>query len=368
MNKKDYYEVLGVSKNATDAEIKSAFRKLAKKYHPDVNKEPDAAEKFKEAQEAYAVLSDEAKRRQYDQYGHAAFDGMNGGAGFDFSDFDFGDIFDGIFGGGFGGFGFGGSRRNNQSRQRRGADKLMRINLSFEEAAFGCKKTIKVDVNETCSECNGKGGKGEKKCSTCHGSGSVTSEQRTILGSFMTKSTCPNCGGKGVTYDTTCSKCRGKGMTRKNAEIEVKIPSGVDTGNQLRLSGKGDAGVNGGPNGDLYLEFQVKDHPLFIRDDNDIYLELPITITDALLGCKKEVPTLYGNVKLVIPAGSQSGDKHRIKGKGIEDLHSGSKGNMYVVLKVVIPSKLDRGQKKLFEELSKTNLETSEFKKIKEYL
>lgn len=368
MNKKDYYEVLGVSKNATDAEIKSAFRKLAKKYHPDVNKEPDAAEKFKEAQEAYAVLSDEAKRRQYDQYGHAAFDGMNGGAGFDFSDFDFGDIFDGIFGGGFGGFGFGGSRRNNQSRQRRGADKLMRINLSFEEAAFGCKKTIKVDVNETCSECNGKGGKGEKKCSTCHGSGSVTSEQRTILGSFMTKSTCPNCGGKGVTYDTTCSKCRGKGITRKNAEIEVKIPSGVDTGNQLRLSGKGDAGVNGGPNGDLYLEFQVKDHPLFIRDDNDIYLELPITITDALLGCKKEVPTLYGNVKLVIPAGSQSGDKHRIKGKGIEDLHSGSKGNMYVVLKVVIPSKLDRGQKKLFEELSKTNLETSEFKKIKEYL
>ena len=272
MNKKDYYEVLGVSKNATDAEIKSAFRKLAKKYHPDVNKEPDAAEKFKEAQEAYAVLSDEAKRRQYDQYGHAAFDGMNGGAGFDFSDFDFGDIFDGIFGGGFGGFGFGGSRRNNQSRQRRGADKLMRINLSFEEAAFGCKKTIKVDVNETCSECNGKGGKGEKKCSTCHGSGSVTSEQRTILGSFMTKSTCPNCGGKGVTYDTTCSKCRGKCMTRKNAEIEVKIPSGVDTGNQLRLSGKGDAGVNGGPNGDLYLEFQVKDHPLFIRDDNDIYL------------------------------------------------------------------------------------------------
>lgn len=369
MNKRDYYEVLGVSKNASEAEIKSAFRKLAKKYHPDVNKEPDAAEKFKEAQEAYAVLSDESKRRQYDQYGHAAFDSMNGGAGFDFSDFDFGDIFEGLFGSGFGGFGFGGSRsRGAQNRARKGADKLMRINLTFEEAAFGTKKDIKLDISDKCDECNGKGGKGEKKCSTCHGSGTVTTEQRTILGSFMTKSTCPHCAGKGVTYDTTCSKCRGKGTIKKNTTIEVKIPAGVDTGNQLRLAGKGDAGLNGGPNGDLYLEFQVKDHPIFLRDDNDIYLELPITITDAVLGCKKEIPTLYGNVKLVIPSGSQSGDKHRIKGKGIEDVHSGSKGNMYVILKVVIPNKLDRHQKKYFEELSNTNLETNEFKKIKEYL
>ena len=368
MNKRDYYEVLGVNKDASEAEIKSAFRKLAKKYHPDVNKEPDAAEKFKEAQEAYAVLSDEAKRRQYDQYGHAAFDGMNGGAGFDFSDFDFGDIFEGLFGSGFGNFGFGGSRRGSQNRARKGADKLIRMNLTFDEAVFGTKKTIKIDVNDTCSECDGKGGKGEKKCSTCHGTGSVTTEQRTILGSFMTKSTCPNCRGKGYTYDSTCSKCHGNGSVRVNKEIDVKIPSGVDTGNQLRLAGKGDSGSNGGPNGDLYIEFQVKDHPLFVRDENDIYLELPITITDAVLGCKKDIPTLYGNVKLVIPAGSQSGDKHRIKGKGVEDLHRGSKGNMYVVIKVVIPSKLDRNQKKLFEELALTNLETSEFKKIKEYL
>ena len=368
MNKRDYYEVLGVSKDASEAEIKSAFRKLAKKYHPDVNKEPDAAEKFKEAQEAYAVLSDEAKRRQYDQYGHAAFDNMNGGAGFDFSDFDFGDIFEGLFGSGFGNFGFGGSRRGSQNRARKGADKLIRMNLSFDDAVFGTKKTIKIDINDNCDECNGKGGKGEKKCSTCHGTGSVTTEQRTILGAFMTKSACPNCGGKGYTYESTCSKCRGKGIIKRNVEIDVKIPAGVDTGNQLRLAGKGDAGSNGGPNGDLYIEFQVKDHPLFVRDDNDIYLELPITITDAVLGCKKDVPTLYGNVKLVIPAGSQSGDKHRIKGKGVEDIHRGSKGNMYVVIKVVIPTKLDRNQKKLFEQLSETNLETSEFKKIKDYL
>ena len=368
MNKRDYYEVLGVSKDASEAEIKSAFRKLAKKYHPDVNKEPDAAEKFKEAQEAYAVLSDEAKRRQYDQYGHAAFDNMNGGAGFDFSDFDFGDIFEGLFGSGFGNFGFGGSRRGSQNRARKGADKLIRMNLSFDEAVFGTKKTIKIDINDNCDECNGKGGKGEKKCSTCHGTGSVTTEQRTILGAFMTKSACPNCGGKGYIYESTCSKCRGKGNIKRNVEIDVKIPAGVDTGNQLRLAGKGDAGSNGGPNGDLYIEFQVKNHPLFVRDDNDIYLELPITITDAVLGCKKDIPTLYGNVKLVIPAGSQSGDKHRIKGKGVEDIHRGSKGNMYVVIKVVIPTKLDRNQKKLFEQLSETNLETSEFKKIKEYL
>ena len=326
MNKRDYYEVLGVSKDASDKEIKSAFRKLAKQYHPDVNKAPDAAEKFKEAQEAYAVLSDEGKRKQYDQYGHAAFDQMNGGAGFDFSDFDFGDIFSEIFGGGFG---FGGGGRSTGPRRQKGADKLMRINLTFEEAVFGTKKTINVDVSDECPNCDGKGGLGEKTCSKCHGSGRISS----------------------------------------NKDIEVKIPAGVDTGNQLRLAGKGDAGRNGGPNGDLYLEFRVKDHELFVRDDNDIYLEVPVTITEAVLGCKKEVPTLYGNVKLSIPPGSATGDKHRLKGKGIEDVHSGSKGNMYVVLNVVIPQKLSRDQKKLFESLNETNLESGDqFKKIRDYI
>ncbi|MBQ9072138.1 MAG: molecular chaperone DnaJ [Bacilli bacterium] len=373
MNKRDYYEVLGVSKNADEKEIKSAFRKLAKKYHPDVSKEPDAAEKFKEAQEAYAVLSDEQKRKQYDQFGHAAFDQMNGGAGFDFSDFDFsdifGDLFGSAFGGGFSNFGgFGGGSSRGSSRARRGSDRLMRVDLTFEEAVFGCKKEINVDVYEECDECHGKGGKGEKTCSTCHGNGSVTMQQNTLFGTFATRTTCPDCRGKGKTYESTCSHCRGTGSVKENKDLEVKIPAGVDTGNRLRLAGKGDSGSNGGENGDLYLEFRVKEHPLYERDGNDIYLELPITITDAVLGCKKEIPTLYGNVKLTIESGANTGDKHRLKGKGVEDLHSGSKGNMYVIINVVIPEKLDRKQKKLFEELSDTNLKTSEFKKIEDYL
>lgn len=372
MNKRDYYEILGVSKDADEKEIKSAFRKLAKKYHPDVSKEPNAAEKFKEAQEAYAVLSDEQKRSQYDKFGHAAFDQMNGGAGFDFSDFDFSDIFSDLFGGAFGGgfssfSGFGGNSRQS-NRAQRGSDKLMRIDLSFEEAVFGCKKEINIDVYEECNDCRGKGGKGEKTCSTCHGSGTVTMQQNTLFGSFMTRTTCSDCKGKGKTYESICSHCRGTGKVKENKNLEVKIPAGVDTGNRLRLSGKGDSGSNGGSNGDLYLEFRVKDHSLYERDGNDIYLELPITITDAVLGCKKEIPTLYGNVKLTIESGANTGDKHRLKGKGVEDLHSGSKGNMYVIINVVIPQKLDKKQKKLFEELDETNLKTTEFKKIEDYL
>lgn len=365
MNKRDYYEVLGVDKNASEAEIKSAFRKLAKKYHPDVSKEPDAAEKFKEAQEAYAVLSDANKRRQYDQFGHSAFDQMGGAgaSGFDFSDFDFSDIFGDIFGSGFG---FGGRSSN---RSRRGNDTLVRIDLTFEEAVFGCKKDVKIDTMVECDSCNGKGGHGEKTCQTCHGSGQVTSEQRTIFGSFATRSTCQTCHGKGVTYDTKCSKCHGEGRIRENKTVEVKIPAGVDTGNKLRLNGKGEAGVNGGPNGDLYLEFKVKSHPLFERDENDVYLTLPITITEAVLGCKKDVPTLNGTVKLSIPAGSKTNDKHRLKGKGIADPQTGRKGDMYVIIDVHIPKKISRDQKKLFEALSKTKLDDSDkFDKIRKYL
>lgn len=368
MNKRDYYEVLGVDKSASEAEIKSAFRKLAKKYHPDVSKEPDAAEKFKEAQEAYAVLSDSAKRSQYDQFGHAAFEnnGAGGMGGFDFSDFDFSDIFGDLFGGGFGFGSRGGSRTN---RPQRGNDKLLRVRLTFTEAVFGTTKAINTDVTETCSECDGKGGFGETTCSECHGSGYVTSEQRTLLGAFMTKTSCPKCHGKGKTFDHICNHCRGKGNIRVNKTLDVKIPAGVDSGSQLRLSGKGEAGVNGGPNGDIYLEFIVEEHDLYKRNEDDVYIELPLTITDAVLGCKKDIPTLYGKVKLSIPAGSNTGDKHRLKGKGIENVHNHRPGDMYVILKVVSPKKLSRDQKKLFEQLAKTNLEdSSEFKKFNKYL
>ena len=369
MNKRDYYEILGVSKTASQDEIKSAFRKLAKKYHPDVSKEPDAAEKFKEAQEAYAVLSDESKRKQYDQFGHAAFTNNGyGGAqgGFDFGDFDFSDIFGDLFGSSFG-FGSRSSSRGN--RARKGNDSLMRINLTFEEAVFGCTKTIHLDTNDKCSECNGKGGHGEKTCPTCNGRGQESRQQNTIFGTFMTNTTCSTCSGKGVVFESNCSKCHGTGRIKANKEIEVKIPAGVDDGNRLRLAGKGEAGLNGGPNGDVYLEFSIKSHPLFERDENDIYLVLPITITDAVLGAKKDVPTLYGTVTLTIPAGSKTNDKHRLKGKGIPDVNSGRKGDMYVILDIETPKKLSREQKKLFEELKKTNLEdSSNFDKIKKYI
>lgn len=373
-DKRDYYEVLGVSKSATKDEIKSAFRKKAKQYHPDLNKDnPDAAEKFKEAQEAYEVLSDEQKRKMYDQYGHAGVSGSAGGgfsgfggAGFDASDFDFGDIFDNIFGGGFGGFS---SSSSSRSRATRGSDLLMGVKLTFEEAVYGCEKDINIDVVEDCSDCGGKGGHGESTCDRCHGSGTITSEQRTILGSFMSKTTCPSCGGTGKTYESKCSTCRGKGKVKKNKTITVNVPAGIDTGDRLRVSGKGNPGSNGGPNGDLYLEFQVSEHEYFKRDGDDIYLTVPITITEAILGCKKDIPTLYGNVKLTIPEGSESGDKHRLKGKGIENVRSGVNGNMYVILRIIVPKKLSRDQKKLFEKLDETDLESgNDFKKIRDYV
>ena len=366
MNKKDYYEVLGVDKNATDQEIKSAFRKLAKKYHPDVSKEPDAAEKFKEAQEAYAVLSDQEKRRPYDQFGHAAFEQQYGSqGGFDFSGFDFSDIFGDLFGSSFG---FGGSSRNS-NRARRGEDKLVRMNLTFEEAAFGCKKTLNVNINETCDECSGKGGLGERICPTCNGTGTMTKEQSTLFGTFMTRTTCTTCKGVGKTYDKKCTHCKGTGTINENKELNVKIPAGVDTGNRLRLSGKGEAGINGGPNGDIYIEFNVKPHPLFEREEENIYLTLPITITDAVLGTKIDVPTLTGPVKLTIPAGSKTGDKHRLKGKGLDVPNSSRKGDMYVILKIEVPQKLSKEQKKLFEALKETKLDdTPSIKNIKKYL
>ena len=372
MAKRDYYEVLGVDKNADEKEIKMAFRRLAKKYHPDVNKGSDAEEKFKEAQEAYAVLSDENKRKQYDQFGHAAFENGGGGfssGGFDFSGFDFSDIFDNIFDFGMGGSSFGFSSSSKKGRRKsRGSDSLLVMEITFMEAALGCTKEIEITTTDTCSLCSGKGGFGEHTCEECHGSGTITGSQNTLFGSFLTKTTCPSCGGEGVTFDKTCSKCRGKGRVKSVKNVDVKVPEGVDTGNRIRLSGMGEASPNGGPNGDLYIEFKVKEHEFYEREGNDVYLEVPITITEAILGCKKDVKLLNSVVTLTIPAGSNSGDKHRIKGKGIKDVNYHNAGDFYVIIKVVTPKKLSREQKKLIEKLNDTDLSDKSIDKYNKFL
>lgn len=375
---KDYYETLGVSKNASDAEIKSAFRKLAKQYHPDLNKEEGAEAKFKEINEAYTVLSDEQKRKQYDQFGHDAYTqgasqggfggagGFGGFGGFNAEDIDLGSIFGDLFGGGFG---FGGGGRNQRNRPTKGRDSLVRVNLSFEEAVFGCKKTINIDLDSECEHCNGKGGSDEVTCSTCGGRGRVVEQRQTMFGMFQTETTCPDCNGKGRAFKNVCRHCSGNGHVIKNKEIEVTVPEGVDTGHQLRISGKGAAGYNGGPNGDIYIEFRVKEHPIFERKENDVYLEVPITVTEATLGCKKEIPTLTGSVVIDIEAGSQPGDNLRLKGKGIKDPNRKKYGDFYVVLNVVIPTKLDRKQKDLFKQLDNTDLDNdSAFKEFRKYL
>jgi len=364
MNKKDYYEVLGVDKNASESDIKSAFRRLAKKYHPDVSKEENAAEKFKEAQEAYAVLSDPEKRRQYDQFGHSAFN--NNGAGFSgFEGFDFGNVSD-IFEDLFGGMGFGGgrSRTRNSNAPRKGNDVLHRLTIDFEEAVYGTKKDIKINVDENCEECHGKGGFNSKTCGECHGSGTITTEQRTMFGSFVSKTTCPYCKGAGTTYEKMCTECHGSGKVTNRKTITVTVPAGIDSENRLRIAGKGGAGTNGGPNGDLYIEFIVREHEYYQRVDDDIYIELPLTIPEATLGIKKEIPTLYGNVDLTIAPGTQNGEKMRLRGKGIENVNTKRKGDMYVITKVIIPEKLTREQKKLFEALNDTELDNSKHFKI----
>ena len=365
--KRDYYEVLGVSKNATDEEIKRAFRKLAKQYHPDVNKEPGADEKFKEIGEAYAVLSDAQKRQQYDQFGHAAFD-QNGGfggagfGGFDFSDFDLGSIFD-MFGGGFGG---GRSSRNTRAK---GDDKLVNMTITFEEAVYGCEKEFKVNIDDVCEKCNGKGGHDEETCSTCNGRGRVVTEQRTMFGIFQSEQVCSKCNGRGVTYKNKCTNCNGKGIINRDKKFTLRVPRGVENGDTMRMAGKASAGMNGGPRGDIYIEFKVKDHEIYKRDGRDIYVTIPLTITDAVMGCKKEIPTVQGTIITEIPAGTQNGDKFKFKGKGIDDEKSGRKGDCYGIINIVIPTKLDKEQKKLFKELSETKLDKdASFDKFNKYI
>lgn len=373
MGKKDYYELLGVKKDATESEIKSAFRKKAKELHPD-NKETGDEAKFKEIGEAYSVLSDQQKKAQYDRFGHDAF--QNGGAGSSgfsgfggfnsgfssFDNIDLSDILGDIFGSSFG---FGGRKNNRSHRPTKGPDALIRVELIFEEAVFGTEKTLNLDLEETCNKCNGHGGFDEQTCKTCDGTGRVITNQRTLFGTFQTETTCPDCNGKGQSYKTTCSECRGKGINRKNKSILVSVPSGVDTGSQLKLTGKGQAGKNGGENGDIYIEFIVKSHPIFKREENDIYLEVPITFTEAALGCKKNIPTIYGNVILDIKEGTNSEDIYKLKGKGINESSFFGKGDMYVTIKVITPSKLSKEQRKILQELEKTDLDNE--KEIKEF-
>ncbi len=371
MAKRDYYEVLGVSKDATEEEIKSAFRKKAKEFHPDINKSPDAPEKFKEAQEAYACLSDKENRAKYDQFGHAAFDNPYGGAsggyqGNPFENFDFGDIFDDLFGGGFSSFGsaFRGNTRNS-SRARKGADTLYGMKIDFLEAVYGTKKDIDLEYYETCEDCDGHGGHGESVCSDCGGKGTVIKQTSTILGTIQTRTTCSTCKGTGKTYKTRCNTCKGNGKVKVSKTLTIDIPAGIDNGEQLRVSGKGEAGINGGPNGDLYIEIRVLPHELYRREGNDIYIDLPVSITDLCLGCKKVIKTMDGDVEIKIKEGSQPGEILRIKGKGIDNKDSWRKGDFYCVLNLVIPRSLSRKQKDILEELEDTDLEDEiEFKKF----
>ena len=356
--KRDYYDVLGVSKSADATEIKKAYRKLAMKYHPDKNPgDKEAEEKFKEINEAYEVLSDETKRRNYDQFGHEGVNGQGfGGGGFGgqgFGGFDdiFGDIFGDMFGGGFSGGG-----RQRRRGPERGSDIKQHINISFEEAAFGKKVQVKINRSEECDECHGSGAKpgtSKKTCPTCNGSGQVQSVQRTPFGNIASTRTCSTCNGEGEVIDSPCNKCHGKGSIRKVKTIEVDIPAGIDEGQMIKLSGQGELGTRGGPRGDLYIVVSVQNHSLFTREGYDVYLEMPITFAQATLGDKIQVPTLDGKVEYAIPEGTQTGTVFRLKGKGIPKLRSNVRGDQYVKVTVEIPKKLNEKQKELVREFAK---------------
>ena len=363
--KRDYYEVLGVSKDADAKEIKKAYRKLAMKYHPDKNPGDKAAEeKFKEINEAYEVLSDEEKRSTYDRFGH---DGLNGQAGFGggqgFGGFGgsggfggFEDIFGDIFGSGFGGFGgSGGSSRRRGPR--RGADIRQSVTIKFEEAAFGKKIKVKINRSEECDECHGSGAKPgttKKTCPTCHGSGTVQSVQRTPFGNIASQRTCSTCDGEGEINESPCNKCHGKGSVRKTKTIEVDIPAGIDDGQMIKLSGQGEVGEKGGPRGDLYIVVNVQKHEIFTREGYDVYIEMPIRFTQAALGDKLEVPTLDGKVSYNLPEGTQTGTVFRLREKGIPKLRSNSRGDQYVKVIIDTPKKLNDEQKELLRKFDES--------------
>lgn len=347
MAKKDFYEVLGLQKGASDDEIKKAFRKLAIKYHPDKNQgDKEAEEKFKEINEAYQVLSDPEKKARYDQYGDADFGaggyGGYGAEGFDFSDFGgFGDIFDSFFGGGGGG-------RRKKGGPERGADLEYTITLTFEEAVAGAEKEISITRNEKCETCGGTGAKEgtqPKTCDKCGGTGQIRVQRNTPLGSFMSTSTCDKCGGKGTIITDPCQDCKGLGKIRKNRKITVNIPAGVDTGNVIPLRGQGDHGENGGPAGDLYVNIRVMPHKLFKRKGYDIFMDSHISFSKAAMGVELKVPTIDGDVKYSVPAGTQPGTVFRLKGKGVPKVNGHGRGDQYVNVVVDIPKTLNAKQK-----------------------
>ena len=358
-DKRDYYEVLGLSKGASDDDIKRAYRKLAKQYHPDVNKAPDAEEKFKEINEAYEVLSDPQKKQTYDQFGFAGMDGQ-GGFGQGFSGFgdmgDLGDIFSSFMGGmgGFSGFsGFGSSRR--RTGPLKGDNRYMVLDIDFLDAVHGVTKTINISVDKKCEACDGTGAASRsdiETCPTCGGSGVTMKQTRTPFGVMQQQGVCPDCNGTGKRIKKRCPKCGGSGYNTVKEEVEVDIPAGISTGQQVRVQGYGERGENGGPNGDLYIEIRVKKHKYFIRDGKDIYIRVPISSIDATLGTKIDVPTAYGDVELSVPAGTQPNTKLRLKGYGIKDLRSSAKGDQYVEIEVNIPTKLSREEKEMYQKLS----------------
>ena len=358
--KRDYYEVLGVDKSASDDEIKKAYRKAAKKYHPDLNpNNKEAEEKFKEANEAYEILSDSEKKARYDQFGHAGVDpnygaGQGGyGGGFGGMDFDLGDIFGSIFGNGFGGFGGGG--RANPNAPQRGSDTQASITISFEEAAKGCARSIDTMRIETCDECKGNGcqsGHSPKTCPECHGRGQVTVQQRTPFGVIQSSKPCTRCNGKGTIIDNPCKKCNGAGRVRKNAKLDINIPAGVDDRQILTVRGQGNKGVNGGPAGDLNIVVNVRPHPIFERDGYNVWCDVHLTFMQVALGCTIQVPTLDGKVEYTVPAGTQPGDVFKLRGRGIQSRGGMGKGDQLVRIIVDIPKKLTDKQKELIKELA----------------
>lgn len=361
--KRDYYEVLGVSKGASDDEIKKAYRKLAKKYHPDMNPgDKEAEAKFKEVNEAYSILSDEQKRARYDQFGHAGVDpnygaGGPGGpfGGFDMGDIDLGDIFGSFFGGGgFGGFGGGGARRNGPQK---GESLRANLTITFEEAAFGCEKELSLNRTEECDECHGSGcqpGTTAETCPDCRGTGVVRVQQRTGGFAFSSTAACTRCRGTGKIIHSPCKSCGGSGSVKKSKRITVTIPAGIDDGQAVSLRGQGNAGKNGGPAGDLIVGVRVKPHPQFRRDGTTVLYEQPVSFFQAAMGAELEIPTIDGKVKYTLPAGTQTGTTFRLRGKGIPELRGRGRGDQYVTIRVQVPTSMNAEQKEALRAFAQT--------------